>query len=50
MQDDYYAVDRDVRTGTYPGTVVSSHPSHSAAVAEMFRLNEAMDALATEAL
>lgn len=46
MQDDFYAVDRTVRTGSYPGTVVSSHPSHSAAVEEMFRLNEALDALA----
>lgn len=49
MQDDYYAIDRTVRTGPYPGTVVSSHPSLSAAVEEMLRLNEAMDANAAEA-
>jgi hypothetical protein len=38
---DFYAVNKTVCLGRYPGIVVSEHASHGEAVQQMFRLNEA---------
>ncbi|MGI4945242.1 MAG: hypothetical protein ACRYHQ_32550 [Janthinobacterium lividum] len=49
MTTEFYAVSDQVRSGRYPGALVSQHASHWAAVEEMLRLNREQAAAATTA-